>query len=638
MAPLSGMIAKPLLPFWNQPILGRIIHMLHDWGVNDILINCHHRADSIVNFITGTNFPDTHINISFEPRILGTAGALRRAEWFLGTDPLWIVNGDIAAALDPAPILGSFLAHRPLATLWLTSHSGPRTVEMRSGRIRTLFSHRPGRPGTYTFCGLQLVDPVLLKKYLPENEHFAGLAGLYEAALHKGESLTGCDPDDAFWADLGSPEAYLAAHRSCAAGTVHPPAGQDPSIAARRAARRLRRNGVQVSGFAAVDGDAQISPGASLQDSVVIGKVTLGPHAVLHDAIAAGNMRIVRETSGLTLPAENALDEYERTRLRELGLSLESAAVEFLPARGSGRSFLRIHGPVSTEILIRYDPARRENLLYADCARFLAGAGVPVPEVHLHDRRRRRIFLQDLGRRSLLAAVRKIEGNRPTIARLYRTVLDATHSFHSAAQDSAHPPPKLMPPFGPRTWSYERNLFLQRYVKAYAHLDRRTVLPLEKELRRLARHFAGARHVLIHRDLQADNVFIVKGKPVFIDFQGMRPGPPSYDLAALLCDPYVMLPERLQGNLLERYCRRSAYGLQISNFFWQAAVLRLIQTLGAFARFSARPATARFEKYIPAALTMLQRCLSRVGNLPHLRRFVERELSRRPFRPASSTS
>ena len=57
----------------------------------------------------------------------------------------------------------------------------------------------------------------------------------------------------------------------------------------------------------------------------------------------------------------------------------------------------------------------------------------------------------------------------------------------------------------------------------------------------------------VHRDFQSQNIVIKDGAACFIDFQGMRPGLPQYDLASLLYDPYVCLPASERADLLEHY-------------------------------------------------------------------------------------
>ena len=64
------------------------------------------------------------IALSFEPTALGTGGALRRAEWFLGDEPFWLINADVAADLDPAPLAVRYARGDALAVLWMHASRG----------------------------------------------------------------------------------------------------------------------------------------------------------------------------------------------------------------------------------------------------------------------------------------------------------------------------------------------------------------------------------------------------------------------------------------------------------------------------------------------------------------------------------
>ena len=116
LQPLTFRIPKPLIPLWGRPLLLHNLDLLHQWGVRDVLINLHHEPGPLVNLIRTLSPPaDLHIQFSFEPEILGTGGALRRAAWFLSDEPLWILNADIAADLDPRILLRPFARERAQA-------------------------------------------------------------------------------------------------------------------------------------------------------------------------------------------------------------------------------------------------------------------------------------------------------------------------------------------------------------------------------------------------------------------------------------------------------------------------------------------------------------------------------------------
>ena len=173
-----------------------------------------------------------------------------------------------------------------------------------------------------------------------------------------------------------------------------------------------------------------------------------------------------------------------------------------------------------------------------------------------------------------------------------------------------------------QTRKYDRQLILERetgyFLSAFAfglmNLSPQTDA-LTEEFEALAdAALKGAETVLMHRDFQSRNVMIKEGRPRLVDFQGARPGPPAYDLASLLYDPYVDLSEELRGRMLGRYCeQRKEYGRFLQKSFRKTypflAVCRLLQALGAYGFLTSVKGKFLFEKYIPAAVGRLSQLL-----------------------------
>ena len=105
----------------------------------------------------------------------------------------------------------------------------------------------------------------------------------------------------------------------------------------------------------------------------------------------------------------------------------------------------------------------------------------------------------------------------------------------------------------------------------------------------------------------------------------MRFGAAAYDLASLLCDPYVELPLSAVDYLLVAYNRLVSRRQRVSeNLFWRAAIERLAQALGAYGRLSANPETAWFGNYMAPGLRMMQRALEQSGACPRLSNSLRR--------------
>ncbi len=210
LRPLTLETPKPMLPLWGEPMLARTLAMLARWGVEQVLINLHHAPGPIVNYLQTQPFPPLRISAVFEPDILGTGGALRNARWFVD-EPFWLLNADVVADVDPAPLLRAWQKQKPLAACWLTADAGPKTVRCENGVIRDF--HDPA-PDHATFCGLQLLDPRILPFIAPEG--FDTLIAAYRRAQARGHRIAGVFVPGSFWADIGTPAQYVQAHRDAA--------------------------------------------------------------------------------------------------------------------------------------------------------------------------------------------------------------------------------------------------------------------------------------------------------------------------------------------------------------------------------------------------------------------------------------
>jgi mannose-1-phosphate guanylyltransferase len=622
MLPLTHATPKPLLPVWGTPVLERTLDLLQSWGVRDVLVNLHHGADRLFDHLVHSSRNGLRIHLSFEPAILGTGGALRRAAWFPDDDPFWIVNADILADLDPAPLLSVYRRRRPLAVLWMHPTRGPRTVEMRGERIASFRSQRPGAPGTCTFCGLQLVRRELLR-YLPDSD-FCTLVEAYERAQADGATVLGATVPNAYWADIGAPADYLAAHREILAAAHASQRGRALFGRARRAAPgALARRGVRARGFVALGTGVVLARGARVEDSVLWDGASLGPHADVRGAIVGGGTRVDTTVDFMALRA----DELPAADLREcvarLGWPLERTLALPLPPRGSARTFQRLSCGRRSAILIRYSLERAENGLYAGHARFLRAAGVRVPEVLLDRPEQRYALVEDAGRISIQDVVPRLPPEQ--VVRLYERVLDQVVRLHGAATAAARRRGLTLPaPFARKLYLWEQNLFCEEFLQRHARLPPPRLARIRRELRGLIPALLDLPQVLVHRDLQSSNILLPArgGRPVFIDFQGMRFGPAAYDLASLLCDPYVRIPGGAVDHLLAYYRARLPAAAGDPAHFWMAAVERLAQALGAYGRLGAQPPTAHFLRHVPAGLRAMRGALEHIDGLPGLKEWL----------------
>lgn len=166
LSPLTCAAPKPLLPVWGEPMLARVVNLLRGWGVEDIVVNCHYLHEQVEAWCAANG-----CRASFEPEILGTGGVLNPLREWIGDDPFYLVNGDVVLeGVDSNPFERNFKGTVPLVGRCLaTDKEGPRTIEADpDGYVTCWGSPDPCFPGTYTYCGVALLYPDILRYIEPK--------------------------------------------------------------------------------------------------------------------------------------------------------------------------------------------------------------------------------------------------------------------------------------------------------------------------------------------------------------------------------------------------------------------------------------------------------------------------------------
>jgi hypothetical protein len=593
LRPLTLACPKPLMPLWNVPLLEHVLRMLEGWGVEEIAVNLHWQPKMIRDALAARQGP-ARLRFSYEPEVLGTGGALRPLKDFLDGAPFWVVNADIAAALDPAPLLKAFAAGDGLSAAWLEPKKGPRTVESdRRGRITCYRSPTPGVPGTFTFCGLQLVSPRIFE-FLPDRP-FSTLVDAYSEAMLRNVFVDGVAVPGSYWDDAGTVEAYLRIH-----GEVKRLAKAGKTGGALYDAR-ADRCGQDAKHFFCVAADATVAADVKGCDSIVCGSARVAAGSALRQAVVAGGCFGGTLENAACVAAAAADDASLPAALAALGWAPEMTSAAFLGARGSNRSFWRLYNGTGSAIFVRYSLERPENGRYSGHAAVLAAAGVPVPAVLADLPEAQCLVLEDWGDDSLQ---RRMEARPAQAAKWYGAVIGALARLHREGTrrvlDAGTP---LEPPFDAALYAWERRLFEEHLLVSRYGFE---ALPeaVENELSAVAARLCGARQVVVHRDFQSSNILFRDGRFVFIDFQGLRLGAAAYDLASLLYDPYVKIPSGLRTRLVAEYGACHPEHPEAVELFPEGAVQRLVQALGAYGRL-ASVGQKRFTRHVLPALENL---------------------------------
>ncbi len=293
MRPLTDKTAKPALPVLNEPLIVRTLRQLKRAGVSEVMINLHHRPETIRAAISEGDL-GLKIKYSRETAILGTGGALRKIRAWVGRAPVIVVNGDVIFDFD---LRAMAVAHRKtnaLATLALKPNLNPGkykpVIADRTGRILSIRGRPAGRKGLLClFASVHIIEPVILDR-LPSGASDT-VGDLYIPLLREGAHLQGVR-QAGVWHDLGSPAGYLKAQTRLLADRGRRRSVLiDPSVRLGKGARVTRSvigAGSVIEPCARIDGSvlwdgALVKSGARLKNCIVMSgtEVTKGSHVGL---------------------------------------------------------------------------------------------------------------------------------------------------------------------------------------------------------------------------------------------------------------------------------------------------------------------------------------------------------------------
>src|SRR5215210_5711553 len=136
--PLTIDRTKPAIPFMGRPLIGYVAEYLALYGFDDIVVNLHHRPESVRAALGDGHDFGVRFHYVEEPVILGTSGAIGNARRLLEGDAFVVVNGKLATDIDLGAALETHRRAGALATLVLRPNPARErysTVEVSGGRV-----------------------------------------------------------------------------------------------------------------------------------------------------------------------------------------------------------------------------------------------------------------------------------------------------------------------------------------------------------------------------------------------------------------------------------------------------------------------------------------------------------------------
>jgi NDP-sugar pyrophosphorylase family protein len=224
LRPLTDQRPKALVEIAGRTLLEITLSRLRAFGISEVIINVHHFAGMVLEYLKVNHNFGIRIEVSREETLLDTGGGLKKAAWFFLEDskgseePFILHNVDVLSTIDLRRMLQSHAEHQALATLAVQDRETSRYLLFdeqlqlcgrRSGRDQKpeLVRFSP-RPQALAFCGVHVVSPRLLT--MMEDGVFSIITSYLRLAA-QGETILAFRADEYYWRDLGKPENVLQA-------------------------------------------------------------------------------------------------------------------------------------------------------------------------------------------------------------------------------------------------------------------------------------------------------------------------------------------------------------------------------------------------------------------------------------------
>lgn len=215
LKPYTNNIPKALVKINNRTLLEHVIFNLKNQGVKEIIINVHHYAEKIINYVEKKNQFEIHIEFSVEPELLDTGGGLKKAAWFFNDQcPFIVHNVDVLSGLNIREMLKFHEQSNALVTLAVRQRNTSRYFLFDENKRlsgwqniskgeQQIIGNQQKKLLPYSFMGIHIISPQIFNTF-PQNEKFSIVKFYLKIAEKK--IISGFQADKYFWLDCGKPE------------------------------------------------------------------------------------------------------------------------------------------------------------------------------------------------------------------------------------------------------------------------------------------------------------------------------------------------------------------------------------------------------------------------------------------------
>ena len=314
LRPLTSVLPKPLAPVAGRPVVEHLLARLPGQGIDCAVVNLHWLGEQVVERLEGGPAPAVEARgararksravctlqggsarglelvWSREPRLLGTAGAIRGARGLLGEGDFMVLSGDGLHDVDLRAVMARHRTSGAAATITVKRLPRPETcalVALDEAGMVVRFVEKPPRHEVFTdlaSIGIYCFSPAAADLVPPGPSDIAN--DLIPALLERGMPIAAIETA-AWWSDIGSVDELTAANLAVLDGDVRT---ASPAPHTRRAGAQLY-SGTRVGDDAVLQGRVAAGPRALIGRKARVHDAVVLPGAIVPDGtLVSGGM------------------------------------------------------------------------------------------------------------------------------------------------------------------------------------------------------------------------------------------------------------------------------------------------------------------------------------------------------------
>ena len=214
LRPLTNTIPKALVDINGMAMLEIAIRRLIKAGFDELIINTHHFAGKIEEFLNAKNNFGIKIKLSYEEELLDTGGGLKKASWFFNDNkPFALYNADIYCDMDLKSMYEEHIRKGSLATLAVKERESNSYLlfdkdlilkGLLSSKRKTDFNDNADNLIKLAFSGIHIISPEFFSEM--KEEGIFSIIEPYLRLARQGVKIRGFKTDNSFWRDMGGLE------------------------------------------------------------------------------------------------------------------------------------------------------------------------------------------------------------------------------------------------------------------------------------------------------------------------------------------------------------------------------------------------------------------------------------------------